>query len=251
MSRVKAEASKVACVGMLAGMLLLAIAGTIVVTSSSSPLVADLVASNSPDRRLTNLDGTAVDPALAAALDAHLDQQARTQALIKNGSSVYYGSLGGNLLIGLCFAFLYNKNAVQKIIKKKGKLSDRDVEDPDSDDFENGIFGCFDDFWVLIHGLCCPLVRMAHTNAVAGIMDFWTTIFAYFCCAILTGGIGPCCLTVMWRRQLKEAMKIEDHCVNDLVVTCLCPNLAICQQGTAVDTLMGYEVTGCCDVEFD
>lgn len=162
----------------------------------------------------------------------------------------YGGSMGFQLLIGLCFAFLYNKNAVQSVIKKKGTLDDKDIEGDGSDDFENGIFGCFDDMWVCIHGLCCPLVRMAHTNAVAGIMDFWQTILIYFCCALFTGGIGPCCLTVVWRRHLKEIMQIEDHCFNDLFVTCLCPNLAICQQGTAVDRAMGYEVTGCCNVDF-
>jgi Zn-finger protein len=54
---------------------------------------------------------------------------------------------------------------------------------------------------------------------------------------------------IYWRKQLKEIMGIEDHLVNDVCVTCFCPMLSICQQGTAVDKAMGYEVTGCCTVE--
>jgi len=216
---------------MVAGMLLMAVAGTMVVMSSP-PLVEELAKEG--ERRLGGSSREAM-------MTKSLEKQAR----------VGFGSMCFQMCIGVLFAFLYNKQAVEKIIKKTGVLDEDKVENPHSDDFETGICGCFDDKWVCIHGLCCPLVRMAHTNAVAGIMDFWTSIFVYFCCAIFTGGIGPCCLMVHWRGQLKHIMRIEDHCFNDVVVTLCLPSLSICQQGTAVDRYMGYEVTGCCDVEYN
>jgi hypothetical protein len=55
---------------------------------------------------------------------------------------------------------------------------------------------------------------------------------------------------VYWRMRLKEIMGIEDHILNDFCVTLFCPMLSICQQGTAVDIKMGYQVQGCCDLEW-
>lgn len=242
MSRVKQQTSKIACGGMLAGMLLLAIAGAMVVMSSP-PSLEELEKQVGARRLAFNYSN-----ATNAQLATHTS---RLMKAVQKLGFAGYGSVGFQVFCGLLFAFLYNKQAVQPIIKKLGTLDEEKVENPHSDDFENGICGCFDDKWVLIHGLCCPLVRMAHTNAVAGVMDFWPSVFAYFCCAIFGAGVGPCCLMVHWRRQLKDIMRIEDHCFNDFAVTLLCPNLAICQQATAVDRYVGYEVTGCCTVEYD
>jgi len=161
----------------------------------------------------------------------------------------------------LCFACIYKKNTVDAVISKRGTLAQKMQHHggPDHDDFENGICDCFEDKWVCIHGLCCPLVRMAHTNAVAGIpgflcfktMGFWESAICWCCCAFFSVNLGPCCLMVYWRMKLKEVMKIDDHVLNDFCVTLFCPMLSICQMSTATDTAMGYEVTGCCDLSFD
>jgi len=156
----------------------------------------------------------------------------------------------GTLLMMSLFAFCYYHNAVQPIIETKGTLADRGFPFTGKDDFDNGICGCFDDVWVLIHGCCCPLVRMAHTNAVSGVMNYWATVLLWCCCAAFTGGLGPCCLMVYWRKRLKDIMGLEDHLINDCCITFWCWPLSVIQQGIAVDHASGYEVTGCCTLEW-
>jgi len=227
--------SKVApLIGMLAGMLLLGFAGTLMVMGPSS---VDLEAGA---RRLSLLTGT--------------NTTAQQQTLQTTGRS-WFGGIAGNMFLSLLFGVLYKSHTVDEILSEKKTLKDQGYQQSpddngDNDDFEHSIFGCFSNPWVMIHGLCCPVVRMAHTNTVAGIGGFWGTAVMLCCCAGLTGNLGTCCLMVYWRKQLKEAMGIEDHLVNDMIVTCLCPYLSICQQGSAVDSALGYEVTGCCDLEW-
>merc|ERR1711971_1041758 len=91
---------------------------------------------------------------------------------------------------------------------------------------------------------------MGQTNAVAGICGFWESVACWFLCGCCTSGFGTCCLLVYWRMRLKDIMKIEDHCLNDFCVTLFCPFLSICQMGTSVDRAMGYEVTGCCTLDY-
>merc|ERR1712224_1019009 len=109
----------------------------------------------------------------------------------RNGERAALGNLI-HLIIAITFACLYKKS-VDEIIDKKGTLKEKNIEDPNSDDFQSGICGCMDNRWVCIHGCCCGLVRLAHTNAVAGMMGFWQTIMLYFCCSFVP--FGPCCLT--------------------------------------------------------
>jgi len=154
------------------------------------------------------------------------------------------------LVLMICFACCYNSYAVQPVLEAKGTLRAMNLNDAGSDDFENGICECCSDRWVCIHGFCCPLVRMAHTNAVAGVSGFWESVLCFFLCSCMSLGIGPCCLIAYWRMQLKEIMGIADHPLNDFAVTLCCPYLSVCQQGTAVDTKLGYQVVGCCDLEW-
>lgn len=155
------------------------------------------------------------------------------------------------VLFMLCFAFVYNKSAVQPVLEARGTLKAMNLSDTFSDDFDNGICECCSDKWVCIHGFFCPMIRMAHTNAVAGICGFWETALIWCCCALISVNLGPCCLMVYWRMQLKQIMGIADHVLNDVCLTIFCPWLSICQQGTAVDTKLGYQVVGCCDLEWD
>lgn len=162
---------------------------------------------------------------------------------------------GGNTILQvafmLVFAYLYNTACVQRVLEARGTLKAMNIQDTDNDDFENGICECCSDKWVCIHGLCCPLVRQAHTNAVAGICGFWETALCWCCCALMSVNLGPCCLMVYWRMQLKRIMGISDHVLNDVCITIFCPCFSICQQGTAVDTKLGYQVIGCCELEWD
>merc|ERR1712146_384250 len=62
------------------------------------------------------------------------------------------GYRAGSVLIGICFAFLYKKNTVDKIESiKGGTLADMNIPQTGADDFENGICDCFSDPWVCIH----------------------------------------------------------------------------------------------------
>lgn len=158
-----------------------------------------------------------------------------------------YGSVIAQVLGMLIFACCYWQKVVEPIVSAKGTLEQRQFQP--ADDFVTSICQCFDDMWVCIHGLCCPLARMGHTNEVAGILGYWETAALWCCCSTFIP-FGPCCLTVYFRMKLKEIMNVKDNVLNDFVIACCCPMLAICQQGTAVDDAMGYEVVGCCDLEW-
>lgn len=168
----------------------------------------------------------------------------------------YHLSMLFEILFMICFSVCYKRCAVDVIIDEFGTIDEPVNEGKDflleyrdgAPDFRNPICGCLGDTWVTIHGCFCPIPRMAHTNAVAGISGYWETMVCFSCCALCTGGIAPCCLMVYWRRRVKEVMGIDDNFFKDCVITVLCPLLSLCQQGTAVDRAMGYTVTGCCDV---
>jgi len=165
-------------------------------------------------------------------------------------------SLGGSmgwltlsLMIQTVFAILYYR-VVTEPIKETGSLETRMVNVPDSgstNDFQNGICDCYKDKWVCLQGLCCPMVRVAHTNAVSGVCPFWESLWCWCCCSWLTINIGPFCLLMWWRLRLKGIMKVEDNPVTDFCITMFCPQISICQMSTAVDSAMGYQVTGCCE----
>jgi len=163
-----------------------------------------------------------------------------------------------SLGISLCYAVCYHQCAMEPILDEYGTLADKETMNEDefergytgkTDDFKNPICGCLGDFWVAVHTILCPIVRLAHTNAVADVCGYWESMICFSLCACVTGGIiGPGCLLVHWRKRVKEAMGLEHHCWNDCFLTFVCPYLSLCQQATAVDRKMGYVVTGCCDV---
>jgi len=300
MAKVEQKPSGLACVGMLAGLLLLGFAGTLLVMSPTlqkevaslaarrlQPVGVQQVAAqplpvvpmtnqaglliSGQDQQAGSLDrsATSMDESGSGSSGSSFRQSKSLDS--KSGSSdlshsfdsmpagmeeaggywIFVGSSNlGTLLLMIIFAVCYYHNAVAPIIMTKGTLAMRGFHYTGKDDFDNGIFGCFDDVWVLIHGCCCPLVRMSHTNAVAGVMGYWESAICWCCCAALTGGLGPMCLMVYWRKQLKDIMGLEDHLVNDICLTFFCWPLSIIQQGIAVDHASGYEVTGCCTLEW-
>jgi len=157
------------------------------------------------------------------------------------------------LILQVLWAFVYNKMVVDPI-KDDGTLDERmdslKMDDIEGQlDFNNGFCECYKDKWVCLQGLCCPMVRMAHTNAVSGVCAYWETLWCFCCCSWLTVGLGPCCLVMWWRLRLKNIMKVEEAAVHDFCGTMICPMISLCQMSTAVDSAMGYEVDGCWNVE--
>lgn len=271
MAKADGTPSMPACVGMLSGMLLLALAGTLVImTPSSSSFLQDrrlqvgtvgyVVPLTTPPSSLDSSDSSSSSDSSLEPFKSFEDSSGGSSkssgaGLEALGSLWTFlgGTTAGQLIMMLIFAFVYKSKAVDPVVQKRGTLKEKMQRQDASghDDFENGIFECMEDRWVCIHGCFCPLVRMAHTNEVAGVMGFWESAVCWACCAFWSVNIGPCCLLVYWRMKLKEAMGLEDHMLNDFFITLCCPWLSICQQGTAVDTAMGYEVTGCCNLQFD
>jgi len=301
MAQVQQAAPMYACVGMLAGMLLLGFAGTIVVMTPSA-YVAELeqegaafvkeaslhfLQDNSrrlqaplidPNTQLpVNINplggfGFTTTTTMRSAFDSSdtSSSSASSWSSLEPSKSIYSSSSGsfqqsgaraeawvytfstwagttwGQLVLMMCFAFFYHKNVVAPIVAREGTLEDKELPHSGEDDFENGICGCFDDPWVIVHGICCPLVRIAHTNAVAGVCGFWETALCCCFCSAISANLGPCCLMVYWRKQVKDVMGIEDHLMNDICCTLFFPGLSLCQQAIAVDRAMGYEVTGFC-----
>jgi len=263
------SASKVSCAGMLAGLLLLGFAGTLVVLMPSSVVtelqgsvrrlaytdpITNITHNSSFDSSQASSDKSGSGSSMSSigslrsvhsSSGSLRSSGGRLESLLSS-SLAWSGTVWGQAVIMFIFAIMYHRSAVYPIIEREGTLADKDIEYTGNDDFENGICGCFENKWVCIHGLCCPLVRMAHTNAVAGVCGFWETAVAYLCCAVFTANLGPCCLMIYWRKQIKEVMGIEDHIVNDICCTFFFPLLSLCQQAAAVDEEMGYEVTGCC-----
>jgi Cys-rich protein (TIGR01571 family) len=162
----------------------------------------------------------------------------------------YYTVYSIMLFLLVAFAIMYYFKAVEPVLQQKGELRRNRQFNTQAHDFESGMSECLDDKNTFIHGLCCSTARMAHTNAVAGVLGFWETIAVLCCCAMFIP-CGQCCIQVWFRMQLKKIMNVRDNICNDIVITCCCPCLAICQQAQAVDSAMGYEVHCCCDLEWD
>jgi len=260
------SSSVLPAVGMLLGMLLLGLAGFILIVPSTPAAPANTGAGKFLARRLQGfgyittshipMSFGSSDSSISSGSGSSMESSKSslgsadpTQIGPKIGKSI--GGLAGwftlSLLLQLCFAAVYNRFVTEPLIDR-GKLDERVIQEPlrDPTDFNNGIFACKDDRWVLIQGLCCPMVRIAHTNAVSGVCGFWESMWCWCCCAWMTMNVGPTCLLMYWRMRLKSIMRLEDNVLTDFCITIACPQLSVCQMGTAVDTALGYKVTGCC-----
>lgn len=257
-------------IGVLAGLLLLGFAGYISVSSSGAAGAAarrlqygvssfGYMTSTRPPSSFDSSDSS-------SSSDYSLEgsKSFESGSLESSDVNVIYpkisaglGSSMGPLTIWLIlqamWAIIYNK-FVADPIKGDGTLDERmeysgmdKSDDVERQDFDQKFFGCFGDKWVFFQVLCCPMVRVAHTNSVSGVCAFWETLWCYCCCSWLTIGIGPCCLIMWWRLRLKNIMKVEENYLYDFCGTMLCPMVSLCQMSTAVDSAMGYQVTGCCE----
>jgi len=273
MGSAHAPKSILACLGLFAGLLLLGFAGVIVVYAPAASIaqeVHDAVASTRAHSRQLQQFGLvptttplpsswdssdassssdySSEPSKSSDWSSYSSSGTNTGA-ISFGYSLLVGWFGwvGALLLMLIFALLYHERVVEPVLHAKGTLKRAFVFRNHADDFHYNILECFADQWTCIHGLCCPVVRMAHTNAVSGLMGFWQSACTYCLCESLCCGR---CLMVYWRMRLKEIMNIEDNCIHDFLVTFCCPNLSICQQASAVDHEFMYEVTDCCNLDW-
>jgi Cys-rich protein (TIGR01571 family) len=150
------------------------------------------------------------------------------------------------LSLGVLYAFCYYKVVTQSVVASMGTLEDKMRTGLDSGeaDFSAGICGCYNDVFGCILGLCCPMVRFAHTAHVSGVCDFWHTLWCYCCCSWMSFDCGPRLLLVFWRLRLKNIMRIEENMPIDFCFTLICPQISICQMGSSVDDAMGYKLTG-------
>lgn len=267
-SSTRGSISALPAVGMLIGLLLLGFAGVVLITSSTSvgqrrtesgeflsrqlQGFGYITTSRSPsslDSSDSTPSGSSFEPSkssFSGSMESSEWNEVFPKILKTWGGSMGYVTF--SLLIQFIFGILYSRVVTSPIVAS-GILSERmkDGRDEGLNDFSNNICGCFDDRWVCLQGLCCPMVRIAHTNAVSGVCPFWESLWCYCCCAWLTLNIGPFCLLMWWRLRLKSIMKVEENMINDFCVTMLCPQISICQMSSAVDNAMNYQITGCCE----
>jgi len=268
--QLRGSAAVLPAIGMLAGLLLLVFAGVILVTPPSSlPTVAG--SGGFLQRRLGNSFGYITSTRPPSSFDSS-DSSSSSDYSLEPSKSFESGSLDSSdwnilfpkisasigstmgpltawLILQVFFACLYNK-VVADPIKETGSLDERmeNMQGMETQtDFNNNIFECYKDKWVCMQGLFCPMVRIAHTNAASGVCAFWETLWCYCCCSWLTLGMGPSCLIMWWRLRTKNVMRVEENVMSDFCITMLCPLISLCQMSTAVDSAMGYQVTGCCE----
>lgn len=267
MTSARGSTSAAPAVGMLIGMLLLGFAGVVVIMESTT--VGQQLTGTDSSRRLqvafgyitTSKAPSSFDSSDSSSLGSSLEPSKSSESgsfqssewgnvwpKLVRGLGGTVGGLTGTLLIQVIFAVLFYR-AVTAPIVSSGTLDERMMSGADSgaSDFQNSIFGCLNDPWVCIQGLCCPMVRMAHTNAASGVCPFWESLWCWCCCAWLTLNFGPCCLLMWWRLRLKQIMRVDDNPVNDFCITLVCPQISICQMSSAVDYAMNYQTTGCCE----
>lgn len=253
--------------GVLAGFLLLAFAGISAIVANGS--AQSRTAYDMSPRRLqvfmgyitttrypssfdssdSSSSGISLEPSKSFESGSMRSSEAR-EVFLNIGKSI--GSLWlfttMTLFIQGVFAALYYRTVVVPELEDFPTLAERDFfGGQGNNDFDNNICEFHKNPWVCLHGICCPMVRTAHTNEAAGICGFWATIFCWCSCSWLTLGLGPCCLLVYWRMMLKSIMKIGDNIITDFCVTIMCPWLSVCQQANALDNAMGYKITGCCE----
>jgi Cys-rich protein (TIGR01571 family) len=249
-------------VGTLMGLLLLGYAGMAVVTSSEAGTAASprnlvmigFITTTRYPSSFDSSDSSSISASVSEPSKSFESQSLRSSdaphifryLLSSTGSLWLLTSV--TLALQFCFAFLYWQLVVKPVLDQDATLVEKPAIDKGgAPDFDTNICKINENPWVCLQGFCCPMVRAAHNNAVAGICGFWESIICWCCCSWLTLGLGPCCLVVYWRQMLKSIMNIGDNVVTDFCVTMICPCMSIVQQALAVDNELGYRVTGCCE----
>jgi len=270
----------IAGIGTFVGLLLLGLAGISVVSSNAPVLKGALAKASGSDlaRRLqfgsyqmgyitttalpSSFDssdssslGSSFEPSksfdsLSSGSLPSLDLRIAWQEILKATGSIWF-AVTATLALQSVFALLYYHKVVKllgddTLVNKDDGQAFGQFNTDRAGKFDNNILQCTTNRWVFLNGLCCPMVRQAHTNQVAGICGFWESLCCWCCCSWVTLGIGPSCLVMFWRVMIKATMKKGDDVIEDFCITCLCPELSVCQMANSVDAAMETEMTSCC-----
>jgi len=262
-------------IGTFVGLLLLGLAGVSVVSSNTPVLKGAAVEAS---RRLqmmgyiTTTDlpssfdssdssslGSSFDPSksidsLSSGSLPSLDLRVFWDQITRTTDTVWL-TVTVTLVLQALFAVIYYHKVVKgyfgdETILQKEKSHDHSNQTRPGE-FDQSIFECTSNKWVFCHGLCCPMVRQAHTNQVAGVCGFWESLCCWCCCSWFTLGLGPSCLVIFWRVSIKQTLSAPgqpaENLVEDFCISGLCPELSVCQMATSVDKEMQSEMTGCCN----
>jgi len=202
--------------------------------SSSSGPSASLTSSEGSLESFNSLDS--MSSGSSGSLKHHL----------KSAYVTYQGLAAGTqwaitITLMLIYSCIYKTKVVDKITPM--------VHQPPTgkDQFEFGLCDCVTDPQVCCNVLFCHYVRIAHTNAVSGVCDFWET----FCCMFLASFCvcGPLCLNVYFRIHIKDHMGIQDNCFADFCLAFFCLPCVAGQQAMAVDEVLGWKFKCPCNIE--
>lgn len=170
------------------------------------------------------------------------------------GSSVASSGTGGNkavaymkqgsvgqlvqLILFLAYGYFYK----QKVVDAMGTppvLPPRPQREREYADFAFNLVDCLFDCDMCLMVTFCPAVRAAHTNDMIGTCGFWQSLAALWCSAWMCG-LGPCCLTVYWRMQIKDHMNVDDNCLKDALAAFFCMPCVTGQHAMSVDNAAGW-----------
>ncbi len=95
----------------------------------------------------------------------------------------------------------------------------------------HNIVSCFDDTGICMYGCCCPCLRQKDTADKIGENGM------LHCIQVCCGGVPH--LQHPPRHEIREKYSLEDNMVMDIVFSCLCPCLVICQLANEVEDREG------------
>lgn len=268
--------SVVAGIGTFVGLLLLGLAGVSVV-SSNTPVLKGAINEVLPRRlQYSMVMGYITTTALPSSFDSSDSsslgssfEPSKSVDSLSSGSlpsldiRVAWGQILGmtgsiwlsvtiTLVVQSLFACIYFKYVVQQFFGDDTINSEFQKQRPmASYAFNYKMLDCFSNKSVFCSGLLCPMVRQAHTNQVSGVCGFWESLCCWCCCSWVSLGLGPSVLVVFWRTSIQTQMQIPpgENIVEDFCLSCLCPQLSVCQMARSVDEAMGSKQTGCLNFE--
>jgi len=148
-----------------------------------------------------------------------------------------------NMILCLCYACVYKS----KVVEPMGVMVHQQLQHEMHNDFRFGLCDCWKDINICCMVMCCPLLRMAHTNETADVCGFWETLMCMWCSTLCV--CGPLCLNVYFRIHIKDHMGIQDHCFMDLCAAFFCLPCITGQQAMSVDETVGWKFKCPCSLE--
>lgn len=186
---------------------------------------------------------------LSSSLDSFKSSESGSSEgqLLKAESWTFSAITGGSTFLNICLALCYACLYKSKVVDPMGIMQHQALQHEQHNDFRYGIFDCFKDINMCCMVMCCPLVRIAHTNETADVCGFWESLVCMACSTLCI--CGPLCMQVYFRIHIKDHMGIADHCFNDFCATLFCFPCVAGQQALAVDETMGWKFKCPCNIE--